>query len=401
MITNFAKILEKHAINQQLINQINVNPILQQWQENKKGIYKLFNNQLVIKQPFKSNPTEEQIEYAEDKFFLFTKQYQNILNQIDKKSLVTNYLQKTTTIDNKTYPQGMKLTKIFRKILNDDKEFKYIDRIYGNFLQTLNLNGNLCISIDPIDFLTMGDNANKWSSCHSLLGEFKGGILSLLTDASTIVCYLESNKKPYIINDVIASNKKWRQLIHIDPDFPYIVFNSQYPFEHNLIQEAIYHMFQKIYNTNLNILEYETTNIKMTDYVSDYNFHGLETLHFNDLFVRKKNGKYENDYLRIVAQDEAPEQEVIVGNLPYCPICGEYYISCHKSIECNHCNPLEYCCTCGNHFHRDTLHHIDSELYCDSCFDNVFTYCEQCDEIIRRAWVDNNLHDCTKELLTI
>jgi hypothetical protein len=311
-----------------------------------------------------------------------------------------NSLQKDTIINNKKYPKGMKISRIFRQIM-DDMDFKTIDMLYSNLLQTLFARGNLCLSIDPIDFLTMGDNACHWSSCHSLGGEFRGGLLSLLVDNCTIVCYLESSNK-FIYNGIHLNNKKWRQLVHINTEDKIAVFNTQYPFEHRLIFNELVTIIKNLFQEEsyLHQLCPNTTNaMKILD---DYNPSPDEPLHFNDLLIRKINGSYENDIVNIIDTNKEfylPNKKIIVGNTPKCPICGEKVVSIHKSMECSFCNPLEYCCTCAVPFHNEELHLIDSELYCDTCFDNEFTYCEKCDDIVRRNWINNNVHKCGEGVL--
>lgn len=393
-IHNFSSLINSFTVNKQYPH---CNPILQQWKNNKEHIYQLFGNELVLKFPVKLNSTKLQQQFARDNFR--KKSSHDIIYEIDNESLIKNSLQKDLVFDGKRFPKGMKISRIFQKVL---KHHYYNDKSiateYSNLLQSLYVTGNLCISIDPLDFLTMSDSGYKWSSCHGLKREFRGGLLSLLTDSSTIVCYLESCDSYFLLGDVIVKKKKWRQLAHINQDHSLIIFNTQYPFNNHLAFEKLIGILETILDTKCYLHSINPNDIKLIDFIKDYNSYPEEPLHFNDLFLRKNNGKYENQEIHILSKEKEiiPKRDIIVGNVPLCPVCGERIVAVSKSLECNICDPLENCCTCATPFHKEELHFIDSELYCDTCFDNEFTYCEKCDEIVRRTWIEYGHHSCQK-----
>ncbi len=306
-----------------------------------------------------------------------------------------NILQKDTKIEGNLFPKGMKVSKAFRRTMND-KDFKAVDAMYGALLQSLFVKGNLCISIDPLDFLTMGDNSCGWSSCHSLMGDFKGGILSLLADNCTAVCYLESTR-PYIFKEYEFSNKKWRQLIHIHPEEDFVIFNTDYPFEHKILLKETMDKLQKLFNKKMkrNLIKSDKP-IRNIVYIKDYGEHyNDEVVHYNDLLLRRGDDKYTYQEVPIMYNKcSKPKTPIVMGAPPICPTCGERVVTVHKSLECNVCNPVEYCCTCAIKFHYDELHLIDKEYYCDECFDSEFTYCEDCDDVVRRSDFVLGYHQC-------
>jgi hypothetical protein len=330
---------------------------------------------------------------------IVAKDYNNLIKQIDSESLIKNSLQKKTIINENYFPKGMKVSKIFHKIM-DKFNIQTIDQLYSSLLQTLSIEGNLCISIHPLDYLTMSDNSFKWSSCQSLQGEFSAGLLSLLTDCSTIVCYIESKQKEFFLNQVSWNNKKWRQLIHINPDYDTVIFNTQYPFNHDLAHNELINKLQSI-------ISKKTIQCNMrTDIVARYFFKDINAkiLHHNDLLCEKISGDYENEYIELIAPEDINlknKSPIIVGSVPLCPVCGDYFIMQSISLECQHCNPIEYCCNCGLPFDELELHEMNEELFCDTCFDDYFKYCHICDELISKAEEVLGMHYCNQNETTI
>ena len=327
------------------------------------------------------------------------KPFNDLINQIDSKSFIKNSLQNNLKIGEITYPKGMKVSKILNKVVAHDAAKKDVTLSYAQILQTFSAKGNLCISIDPIDFLTMGDNGCGWRYCQSLEGEFRGGLLSLLTDNCTIICYLESSTPFYIKSNIKVTNKKWRQLAHVNLTDNFIIFNTQYPYENDLIFHNLVNKLELLFEEECYLTSLDTKQTDLIELIDDYDCSPEEPLHYNDLLIRNVKGEYENDIVYVLSPltEFNNKEKIMVGNTPYCPICGKRVVTVHKSIECSLCNPLEHCCTCATPFHNEELHNIDSELYCDQCFDNEFAYCESCDEIIRRTWIEHGHHECNKE----
>ncbi len=43
------------------------------------------------------------------------------------------------------------------------------------------------------------------------------------------------------------------------------------------------------------------------------------------------------------------------------------------------------CCNCEQSFNEDEMHYVDGEWYCDECFDEFYTVCDCCGDIVDRA----------------
>lgn len=387
MIENFKQIFSQQIGN----NYNNVIPLLEQWENNKKDIYqRLLNNQLTISVPISINISERQKDFAKKRFLYQYQQHQNILNQIDTSSLIHNRLQQDTIINGIEFKIAIKVTKILKRLIENQRSYRVLENGYSNFLQTFKTDGELCISIDPLDYLTMSDNSYLWNSCQSFEdGEYKGGPLSLMVDDNTIVCYVKGSKN-FNLNGVEVSNKKWRILIHFNKEIPYLIINLEYPFNNKYIMMSLIKQLQEMLNKAFPMVDfiyYKFPFRKTSDYFLVKNEED-EGICFNDLLSINENGDYVNEFIKTIIPTmiKHPGQliPIEIGSYPICPTCGNNYIITQGSIQCEICDPFEYCCNCGGKFHWEELQNINEELYCDSCFDGEFTYCDQCGERISR-----------------
>lgn len=81
------------------------------------------------------------------------------------------------------------------------------------------LEGTLCLSIHPIDYMTMSDNSNGWSSCMSWAdhGDYRMGTVEMMNSPNVIVAYLTDSKEKYNFGELDWTSKKWRSLFIVDP----------------------------------------------------------------------------------------------------------------------------------------------------------------------------------------
>ena len=136
--------------------------------------------------------------------------------------------------------------------------------------------GTLSISIHPLDFMTMSDNGNKWSSCMSWQenGCYRSGTVEMMNSNNVICCYISSDKTQFpfhyrhydgtLLNDYngkkqkvkekepeewLWNSKKWRQLIYITKDI--IVGGKAYPFQNGGITKKIIKIIKDLAEKNL------------------------------------------------------------------------------------------------------------------------------------------------------
>lgn len=271
---------------------------LQNWSHSKQNLYKLLGNNFIVKFPIEFEKSSEDI-YREigDKLINsdFKATYHEFYWDIIKNKYFSNNLidddnvlgfSRITDIScfkNNKIEYGIKWKKpgcnkvlqiqsgekpmrALLKIINyfkddfafDMKEFEKFRLTHSLIFNDKILKGNMCISIHPLDFITMSDNACDWNSCMSWANEgcYHEGTIEMMNSNNTLCCYLESST-PYCFNinkenskDYTWNNKKWRVLAYITKDI--IMSGKSYPYEKENFSLIIINKIKELAKENLN-----------------------------------------------------------------------------------------------------------------------------------------------------
>ena len=154
----------------------------------------------------------------------------------------------------KDYPalkvgKGTKLLKCFKFFVEDFSKCRWAQDMASRFIQGTKVCGNLYLSVDPLDFLTVSENDSSWRSCHSLDGDFRSGNLNYLLDDTSLIVYLASDKKKQLKcmpAGLLWNDKKWRMLIHTNNWKSIIYYNRQYPFTSPELLKTAYEGIEKL-----------------------------------------------------------------------------------------------------------------------------------------------------------
>ena len=155
-------------------------------------------------------------------------------------TLDIDYCKKITiTADGKKYQfqNGEKIWKTLKKLHQifpdtvTDKEFEDARILYSTWFNDKK-KGYLTISIHPLDFMTMSDNASKWKSCMSWKeqGCYRIGTIEMMNSNNVFCVYYTSKKEDtgFSFGDYEWNDKKWRGLVIATKDI--IVANKAYPY---------------------------------------------------------------------------------------------------------------------------------------------------------------------------
>lgn len=221
--------------------------------------------------------------------------------------------------------------------------------------------------------LTDGD----WNSCHDITsGCHKSGVFSYMVDNCTIIAY--ANRKKFKWEDEVELPlKRWRQCVYIDLQNKSAVFSRQYPNDNEVAGKKVRSMVNNLLANYFSITpKWKITRDinKIKSYVDDYS---SDTLHYNDILSYSKIKATST----ILNGGNIPN--VVLGNDPYCPVCGDDYITNSEYLTCNSCSNIAICADCGEIIEGSSIYHNDNS-YCASCFNNNFMTCEDCGEIVDR-----------------
>lgn len=329
--------------------------------------------------------------------------------------------------------KGTKLVKAFKYFIKDEVRLHEIQDKASLILQENKIEGYLCFSVHPLDYLSVSENTYNWRSCHALDGEYRAGNLSYMMDKSTIVCYLRGEKEaklPNFPDDVLWNSKKWRVLLYLSNDWKMIFAGKQYPFSTDSGMKKIIECFnqKRTYHPSMDLWsmpgknsvwnhweDFMFDNHKLPspekDIEIEYEFYtpyvpvGNELIRLSDLVKDGKGSKQFNDVLRSSCYKPVythlinkswgsyytttgHETRFEIGAMTYCLRCGkEEVVDSCSTMMCYDCefkygvsenDNFGFCECCGTRLEIDTAYYVDDETYCTNCYNNHAAHCAEC-----------------------
>lgn len=288
---------------------IGLNEWLKYWSQSKIKLFKLLGNRILIKEPIVYEKTERELKFQLDKLVYKNKEetiIDVIIPWIDKNenklinislSELSQFIQTCLNItvlvrdelpsaikfkikgQKKTF-QAQKKAKPIRTLgklisyCSSFEGYEEIAEIFEKFriahsliLNDKRVRANLVISIHPLDFMTMSDNASNWRSCMSWKEEgcYRIGTVEMMNSNNVLCCYLADINTPLsFLKDYKEmeydepmesselytwTNKKWRQLIYCTKDI--IVSGKSYPYANDDITKIIIQKVRELAQKNL------------------------------------------------------------------------------------------------------------------------------------------------------
>lgn len=401
--------------------------LFQKWKDNKKYWYKILGEQLILnvgKVSFELSIQSKKQRY--NSFLEWVEQFENetgyltqFLGRISAQDFYANTLDQDFWITDTTkIPKGSKIIKSFKHFINDERLLRDFQDKASEIIQENKVEGELCFSIHPLDFLSLSENQFHWRSCHALDGDYRCGNLSYMCDMHTVICYLKGKEDvvlPRFPNDIKWNNKKWRCLLFVDdPMKPNVIFaGRQYPFftsgSLNLVKD---HLVARFPAANW----WEETPIWTPWYkenISTYTFEDDVTMpimgkkvyplcnsiyKLDDLVTDAKNAKHYNDLLysscyephyTFNARITKTDIKFVIGSETMCLRCGENVVQTVGTMMCPNCE-IEYgtansddfasCDLCGSRFLYEDAEWVGDDRYCPQCFIDHTFECEECGE---------------------
>lgn len=389
--------------------------ILRYWNSSKQQLYKNFGNQFIISKHIKYLASIESLmtkindvkrnngvfkinflDYLHrcaDNSVITYDDYFNCISLLDSEYLANNHFSGKSfnvTINGKKYSvqNGTKPMRILGKMAKDfglEKEYEEFRIAVSMVTNQRLLEGELCLSIHPLDYMTMSENNENWSSCMNWEepGCYCRGTVEMMNSGNVIVAYLASSKQSEI-GPIEWNSKKWRTLFIVDPDL--LVSVKSYPYYNEsliketlkFIQEIMPDMYGPIqempYYTEF---QYNNQTAKYyTDTNAMYNDFGHSTTHWGAF------GK------RLLGHGSIGIS-VNYSGVSECMYCGtgEGYFASEGSLMCEDCDNIVYCQHCEEAIDKDEAHELDGEYYCSWCYGHVVAY----DDLTNEAHHEDNM----------
>ena len=342
------------------------------------------------------------------------------LDWLTIEEVFDNHLKRDYILDGfgAKIPSGSKVSKSLRFFEEDEFTIRKIQDQLSMIIQEDKITGTLCLSVHPLDYLSISENTYHWRSCHALDGDYRSGNLQYMVDKSTIVCYLrgaDNQKLPNFPNDLLWNSKKWRMLLFLSDNKNAMFAGRQYPFfspsAMDVVQETYLFSMNKNtrswtpwYNDFIRKFPRETFD---EDNCLDgrYICIGGTILKTKSIIVEPKRPLFFNDltdssfYIPYYSWNRYMygDYKFTIGDSAPCPMCGEqetYYAEEMLCPTCfrkkyDHKEPKYYCECCDRQMRSSETFFIPNEgvALCSECYETQVSSCERCEDL----WFNRNL----------
>lgn len=252
---------------QEISGNVNTDQLFDDWYSNKSAYIKAWDGELIKELgEMEFHLSEEQRAHAVSNVIdniahLYSQsglrypdfKFDDLANFIfeNQDTFFDNIVSVNWQMDEISIPKGMKLLKAFKYFCEDKDLLNDIQSVASMAIQNDKVSGILCMSVHPLDFLSVSENDHNWRSCHALDGEYRAGNLNYMADKTTVICYLKSTHKHILPNfppSIKWNSKKWRMLLFFDEEKHFMMAGRQYPYFENSLLLPIKHEVERMFN---------------------------------------------------------------------------------------------------------------------------------------------------------
>ena len=385
--------------------------ILREWNKSKQTLFNIFGEKLMLEK-------EIQVEDGDNKKISEINNYlsslnpgTNFINSVRKlfefnstyfentyatynltraNQLFTNRVAKEFSYRNKDgkivkVPEGAKVMRVLQKIA---KEFDLPDfEIFRNHISRITevrkSKIKFTLSIHPMDYMTISDNANGWESCMNWTqgpGSYRAGTIEMMNSPVVVVAYI-TTKPYYPANTSIEwTSKSWRELIIVHPNT--ICSVKSYPYYNIAFDKALVNWLADLveektewrYNRKKPQESLEScSDIKAWQDKEDKDNYFL--LHFGTNEMYNDFGNTDNYGIFSI---NPPDNKYRTSTINYsglmtCMCCGEngYWSDDTEAVICEDCEPSIYCYCCGERVYANNAIEVDGEWVCEDCYNDL------------------------------
>ena len=283
----------------------------------------------------------------------------------------------------KVIPKGTKMSRFINHTIIPIVE--KIDPTYANEIKTwtnqffteisrinqsTKFRGTLCLSIHPMDYITMSDTPYGWTSCMSWGddGEYKRGTMEMLSSPMCVVAYLKGSEDL----EGYWNGKIWRELFMVTPEI--ILGIKGYPYHNEIVEDYIMDWLRELAETNCGWKYLNDTVVRTKKGYSintEYGYVKWELTYnamYNDCYLEHpiyfaQNYDVETRQGLIDLEPSGPAICIITGEDISDIECSEQFLA--------HPRHLGYvkCERCGYWIDEYDIYHTDNDLaLCEGCY---------------------------------
>ena len=288
------------------------------------------------------------------------------------------------TCESKPFRVMRRIIKAFPDCGISEEAFRCFSDWVTTFSGTKEIHGNLCLSIHPMDYITMSDNNCDWSSCMSWEdnGCYRGGTVEMMNSPMVVVAYLESSTPMHIFGKEWNS-KKWRTLLIVNPKFTCSI--KSYPFQQDRLTKIALDWVNELYHGKYTEESYDVRPWRTNDIDLDDGRNIQVTIEphcnrmYNDFGSTTHWMKFDKDEVEEIYESRKEKfYDFNYSGASECMTCGridaEYsHENDEEALSCLDCfdpEPRVDCYYCGESFHEDDMLWVDDECFCPDCAAN-------------------------------
>lgn len=412
---------------------ISIEEVLSTWNHNKERLFKIFGNKLILTKPFLYNKPEHEIErdieemkyrsndskYGERKPRLFYEKFIEFANEFSYKrqyevrdrlyGLISSYGLKNNIYSGTTFlleapngktlviERGCKATKALGKIAKafDIPYFEDFRICHSQILNQKTIEGTLTLSIHPLDYMTMSDNDNGWSSCMSWIsyGCYRQGTVEMMNSPNVVVAYL-SDKNMTLPDSEKWNSKKWRTLIVADENL--ISHIKNYPYDNRDLSQFAVNWLKELTTAATGNTYYEsqfydgTANVKLPNMpifdiitVAGYMYNDFNCSDIGHCIAFSSQLTQDNLETKF---DKSNCLILEYSGPSMCMSCGATNINCdaEQNLVCSDCEHMYYCANCDDEISGEP-YWVEDSPYCNYCYEEYTRGCYECETRIHEA----------------
>lgn len=290
--------------------------------------------------------------------------------------------------------KGERATKVIRKLVKvfniDEEKFEKFRIAHSQVLNDKKIEGELCISIHPLDFMTMSDNSLNWASCMKWEknGCYKAGTVEMMNSPNVVVAYLRHPTDMTFGEDMIWNNKRWRCLYIVEGDM--IMSVKSYPYFNENLLTITGNFIAELFNTNTKyhdrfditrasieewasewVLPWTTSKRRINEFVTDLMYNDIEeSWGYHYILTDLKTD------LSLSEEDELPFTSVEYSGESECVICGNTWYGNNEDLICDSYHTTHRCAHCNTLcLDEETMFIYKGNYYCEKCHQQYFRHC--------------------------
>lgn len=419
-----------------------LNRILRAWDEGKQEhLWKMFGEQFILEREVSYQRPDDVLcqqinnalsdsamktfrdklyENVEVYFAYYSNEYTTIRHLFDTDALKENRWSRNSftiqfsemTLD---IPRGAKVMKVLNKLakyFHIETEFEKFRIEHSQILNQKLLQGTLCLSIHPFDYMTMSDNTYDWDSCMNWESAecYRTGTIEMMNSPYMVVAYLKGDKSFRMGSHFWDGNKKWRELFVVHP---HAICNIKpYPYMNKVISEMALEWLRELAAQNLGW----DVSYDAMEFSNDETFKYFDKRYYRFCFYT--NYMY-NDFntcntchMIIVPQDDYKDydgedddtiyEEINISGRNICACCASEWDpdeGHEDQVLCFNCDSGPHCDSCGEQEDEDDMYYVEGDWLCSCCYDEEAGKCVISEDYfyndnlitVYLAPVDNNL----------